>query len=167
MQTGSTIARIAARPATSTWSIAVVSENTRVLLKLDWDPGLVPAVGGAVAHFAEHAGFDAPTRDALIAAAEGACRGTLKLHKANAGELSVNIEGFPDRLEICLEHHGLTAPAAGPQAFAVPGAEASTLSGLSGLGPLSRVDRVLYNTQGSTSRVTLVQYLHAKPDKSQ
>jgi len=145
----------------------VASETTRVLLTFDWDPGLVAAVGGAVAHFAERAGFDARTSEALVAAAEGVCRGTLKAREAIADKLTVTIEDFPDRLEISLEHHGLSIPAAAHQTLAIPGAEASTLTALSGLGPLSRIDRVLYDTQGNTSRVTLVQYLHAKSDQRQ
>ena len=140
-------------------------EASRVVLKLPNDPRLVAAAAAAVEHFAERVGFDAPAQADLAAAVEEACCETLPLLPNSDATLDVTVEEFPDRLEVTLQHQGQAVPTAGLDTFAIPGAEAAGAGGLSGLGLLSRVDRVQYNTQGGTSRMTLVKYVRAHPGR--
>ena len=153
----STIAPIAARPATSVWWTAVAGDPGRVVLKLSNDPRLMAGVSGAVEHMAERAGCDARACADLIVAAEEACRETFPLLPAADAQLAVTIEDFPDRVEVTFEYQGQTRPAAGLDTFAVPGAEEE--GGLSGRKLLARVDRVQFDTQDATSRLTLVKYI--------
>jgi len=127
------------------------------------DARLVAAVGGAVGHFADQAGLDARARAELIAAAEEACRDTFPLLTPDEPFLGVQIGAFPDRIEVTLEHHGRQVPTAGLESFAAAGGEGS---GAGGLRLLSRVDRVQYNTEGSTSRMKLIKYLRAARGKN-
>ena len=50
-------------------------------------------------------------------------------------------------------------PAVGLEAFAVSGATSGEASGLNGQELLSRVDRVLYNSEDGVARTTLVKFL--------
>ncbi len=143
------------------WWTAVANENSRVVLKLTGDLRLLAAVAGAVGHLAEQAGFDARAQADLIAAAEEACRDTFPLLTPDDPTLGVTIQGFPDRLEVTLEHQGRAVPTAGLETFAIPGAEGA--GGLSALGLLVRVDRVQYDVQGGASRMTLIKYLRGRP----
>ena len=135
------------------------------MLRLTNDARLVAAAGGAVGHFADRAGLDAHARADLVAATEEACRDTFPLLTPSDPVLGVQIEGFPDRIEVTFEHHGQQVPTAGPEGFAAPGGEGSGAGGSSGRRLLSRVDRVKYNIEGGTSRMTLVKYAHAQPGK--
>jgi hypothetical protein len=110
------------------------------VLKLTSDARLVAAVAGAVGYFADQAGLDAGGRADLITAIEEACREIFPLLDTADSVLSVRIEGFPDRIEVVLEHQGQPVPAA----------------------RLPHVDRVQYETQGSTSHMTLVKYVRNK-----
>ncbi len=143
--------------------MALVGETYRVLLKLPRDPRLVAGVGGAVGYFADRIGFDAHARADLIAAAEKTCRVTFPLLTSPDDTLDVLVEGFSDRIEVNLEHHGQAVPTAGLETFAFPGTEEATPGRLSGLALLARVDRVLYDTEGNTSRMRLVKYVGGKP----
>ena len=53
-------------------------------------------------------------------------------------------------------------PAIGLEAFACADVQTGGEEGLSGLELLSRVDRVLYNTEQGAARTTLVKYLQPK-----
>ncbi len=157
---GNTTARIAARLATSAWWMAVANKVRRVLLKLTNDARLVAAVGGAVGYFAEQAGVDARARADLITATEEACRDTFPLLDDADPVLGVQVEGFPDRIEVTLEHQAQPAPAAGLETF-VSGGEQTGTGRAGGLRLLSRVDRVQYGAEGGTSRMTLVKYVRS------
>ncbi len=143
----------------------MATRTTRVVLRLTNDARLVAAAGGAVGHFADHAGLDAHTRADLVAATEEACRDTFPLLTPSDPVLGVQIEGFPDRIEVTFEHHGQQVPTAGLESFIAPREEGSGAGGSSGLRLLSRVDRVKYNTEGSRSRMTLVKYVQTRPGK--
>lgn len=141
----------------------MATRTTRVVLRLTHDARLVAAVGGAVGYFADQAGLDAHTRADLVAATEEACRDTFPLLTPFDPVLGVQIEGFPERIEVTFEHHGQQVPTAGLESFTAHGQEGSGVGGSSGLRLLSRVDRVKYNSEGGTSRMTLVKYVRTRP----
>ena len=145
------------------WWTAVAGDPGRVVLKLSNDPRLMAGVSGAVEHMAERAGCDARACADLIVAAEEACRETFPLLPAADAQLAVTIEDFSDRVEVTFEYQGGGLPAAGLHAFAVPGAEEE--GELSGRKLLARVDRVQYDTQDGTSRLTLVKYIRPQSRK--
>ncbi len=140
------------------------SHNGRVELDLSPDPRFLAGLSGAVEHFAEGLGFDPAVCKDLMAAAVEACRDTFRLLPPEHSSVRVLIETFSDRLEVVLEHRGEALPTAGLDTFLGLGAEAAPAGELTGLSLLSRVDRVLYQTEGGASRMTLVKYLpKAKP----
>jgi len=143
----------------------MAAESSRVELRLSNDPLLLGAVAGAVEHFAQRAGLDTAGQTDLIAAAEEACRDTFKLLPGNAAMLGVIVQDFPDRVEITIEHQGEALPTAGLDTFALLGAEGAAPGELTGLALLARVDRVQYQTEGGTSRMTLIKYVHRSPAK--
>lgn len=138
----------------------MAAEPSRVVLRLTNDPRLVPGVLAAVDYFAQRAGLDAEAQRDLALAAEQACTRTLGLLGEDGGWLNVSVESFLDRIEITLEHRGQPLPAAGLETFAGLGDEPGEPSGRQ---LLSRVDRVLFHTEGQASRMTLVKYLPSAP----
>lgn len=122
----------------------MANKTTCVLLKLTSDVRLVAGVGGAVGFFAALAGLDSQASANLIAAAEEACRDCFPQLSPDDPLLDVRIEDLADRIEVTLEHRG--RPAA---------------HGTAALG----VDRVEYEAEGGMSRMTLIQYVHTRPDK--
>jgi hypothetical protein len=129
----------------------LANKTTCVLLKLTSDARLVAGVGGAVGFFAALAGLDSQASANLIAAAEEACRDCFPQLSPDDPLLDVRIEDLADRIEVTLEHRG--RPAAG--------AAAASAHGTAALG----VDRVEYEAEGGMSRMTLIQYVHTRPDK--
>ena len=136
----------------------MTTEHARVELSFSDDPWLLRGVSGAVAHVARRAGLDEEAQQSLIAATEQACLDTFKLLSSNHDLLHVLIEDFADRIEVTLEHHGEALPSAGLETFVGFEDQAGDLSGLM---LLARVDRVLYDTESGTSRMTLVKYISA------
>lgn len=142
----------------------MTTDPIRVELKFSNDPRLLRAVLGAIAQVAERAGLDVDAQQNLVVAVEQACADTFKLIPANDGILQVAVQDFADRIEVTLEHHGEALPSAGLETFTqLQGDEPGDLSGLI---LLSRVDRVQYQTDGGTSRMTLVKYLQPAARKS-
>ncbi len=132
------------------------NKTRRVVLKLTRDARLVAGVGGAVGYFAEQAGLDAHARADLITATEEACQETFPLLTDADPILGVEIEGFPDRIEVTLEHQGPSNST---------GAEGTGAGQVGRLRLLSRVDRVQCDAEGGTSRMTLIKYVGAHPAK--
>jgi hypothetical protein len=123
------------------------------------DLRLVPGVLGVVEHFAQSAGLAPEEQQNLIAATQQACLDTFKLLPGEDGRLGVSILGLPDRIEIVLEHRGEALPSAGLDTFAALAAGSTAESDFAGLELMARVDRVLYHTEGGSSRMTLVKYV--------
>jgi len=114
---------------------------------------------GVVEHFAQSAGLAPEEQQNLIAATQQACQNTFKLLSGEDGRLGVRILGLPDRIEIVLEHRGEALPSAGLDTFAALTAGGAEESDIAGLELMARVDRVLYHTEGGSSRMTLVKYV--------
>jgi anti-sigma regulatory factor (Ser/Thr protein kinase) len=134
----------------------MATESHRVEITFQNHAWLHQAVAAAVAHIAQRAGLTSESQQDLAAATLEACANTFRLLPAQDGTLGVAVEHFQDRVEVTLEHHGEALPSAGLETFAGLGGESGDLSGLM---LLSRVDRVLYNTENGLSRMKLVKYL--------
>lgn len=143
----------------------MTTEPNRVSLRFANDPRLLRGVAGAVEHFAQRAGLKEAAQRDLIEATQQACETTFPLLQATDELLLVAIEDFADRVEVTLEHHGEALPTAGLETFAGFGGEGGQPGDLSGIVLMSRVDRVLYDTQGDTSRMTLVKYTSPEAKK--
>jgi len=140
----------------------VAREIGRIELKLDRDARLTAGVTAAVIHVAESAGLGADAQADLVAAAEDACGEAFRLLTAAGARLAVTIEEFTDRIEVTLEYRVQPAQV-GRETSGLPRTEPAQPVGSTGRGLLGRVDNVLSNTQGGTSRTTLVKYIRAQP----
>lgn len=136
----------------------VTADPNRTELKVHNDPRLLCAVGAIVSHSAHRAGLPREAQQGLADAAVDACRETFPLLGNNSDgtrHLQMVVEGFPDRVQVTIEHSGETKPSAGLDSFA---------SGGQGSGKISeslqdnRVDRVQYDTHEGRPRMTLIKY---------
>jgi hypothetical protein len=140
----------------------MTDEPTRVVFHLDRDPRLIGPVRSAVHFQASRAGLEAGRCDDFAKASEDVCReALLQLTDADGG-LEVTLDTFSDRVEISIHHHGQLVPAVGLEAFTFPEASASEVGGVNGLELLSRVDRVMFNSEEGVARTTLVKFLQPK-----
>jgi hypothetical protein len=141
----------------------MTDEPTRVEFHLDRDPRLICAVRSAVHFQALRAGFEQEGCENIAIASEDVCREALSQFTDADGGLDVTLETFPDRMEISIHHRGQLVPAVGLETFTLPDAVAGGAGGLNGLELLSRVDRVMYNSEEGVARTTLVKFLQPKP----
>lgn len=125
-------------------------------LHQSWD--LVSVFCCAVEHQAIQAGFESEAGADLARAAGDVCRETISQLGGDAGSVDVTLDTFRDRMEVAIHCRGPAVPAVGPTAGAGSGS-ASTAAGVKGDELLSRVDRVLYNSEDGVARTTLVKFL--------
>ena len=140
----------------------MTDEPVRVVFRVDRDPLLVTAMRSAIRFQALQAGLDDQASGEFAGAYEDVCQKTLSQLADPERALEVTLETFPDRIEIAIHCQGQNMPAIGLEAFACADVQAGGEEGLSGLELLSRVDRVLYNTEQGAARTTLVKYLQPK-----
>ena len=129
-----------------------------VRLVLDRDPLLALGAGFAVGFCARRGGLSEQASADVKVAAEEAIRDTFELLSDGQQKLTVEVQGFDDRVEVSLEHQGEALPTAGLDTFLL-GGPANAAGKVAGLSLMTRVDRVLYDTKNGTSRTTLVKYL--------
>jgi len=156
---GSTIVRTAGKHVKFMWRSKMISEPVRVKFHLDQDSALVGVLCSAVQFQAAQAGFEAETCAEIARASEVACRESLSQLAGADGGLDVMLESFADRIEVSFLHGGEMAPVLGLEKIALPDDFAGETGGINGLELLSRVDRVLYNTEDGKVRTTLVKFL--------
>jgi hypothetical protein len=137
----------------------MTTEPVRVEFHLGLHPLLVEVLRGAVQFQALQAGCSSETGAAIAGASEDVCRETLSLLADVDGGLDVVLETFADRLEVSILHPGQLAPAVGLDTFASSEIRPAGAGGINGMELLSRVDRVLYNTEDGKTRTTLVKFL--------
>jgi hypothetical protein len=139
----------------------MTDEPVRVVFHLDQDPRLVGVFCSALEHQATEAGLGAEACSQLSRAAGDVCRETIAQHGAHGQGVEVTLDKFPDRFEVAIHCRGQALPAIGLDKFALPGSVDGEGTGLNGQELLSRVDRVLYHTEGGVARTTLVKFLRA------
>jgi hypothetical protein len=138
----------------------MADEPVRVVFHLNQDWNLVPVFCSAVEFQAVHAGFETEAGAQLARAAGDVCRETISQLAGDAG-VDVTVDTFSDRIEIAIHCRGQVLPALGLETFAFSDALSGGAGGLNGLELLSRVDRVLYNSEDGAARTTLVKFLPA------
>lgn len=127
-------------------------------MELDADPLLAVGAGYAVEFCARRCGLSEQAAAEVRTAAVEALRDTFELLAKNHPKLTLEIHGFDDRLEVSLEHQGEAQPTAGLDTF-LAGGPPNAAGKVAGLSLMTRVDRVLYDTQNGASRTTLVKYV--------
>jgi hypothetical protein len=139
----------------------MADEPVRVVFHLDQDSDLVSVFCCAVEHQAIHAGFETEAGAQLARAAGDVCRETIAQLAGDRAGVDATVDTFSDRIEIAIHCRGQVLPPIGLDAFASTDALTGRASGVNGLELLSRVDRVLYNTEDGVARTTLVKFLPA------
>jgi hypothetical protein len=138
-------------------------EYIKAEFRLTADPRLVPGVVAAAEHFGQRRKLDEPAVQSLMRASKEACESTFKLLSSEAPTLGVVFSEFHDRIELTIEHKGEALPTAGLDTF-LSAEEGDAVPGdLSGYTLMTLVDRVQYQTEGGTQRMTLVK--NASPKK--
>jgi len=140
----------------------MTDEPVRVVFHLQQDPRLIAVLRSAVQFQALQAGLETEATGQLATAAEDVCRETISQLEGEGSGLDVTLETFLDRIEIAIHCRGQSMPAAGLETFVFSGTDAGGPCGLNGLELLSRVDRILYNTENGVARTTLVKYLPSR-----
>jgi len=138
------------------------NDPVRVVFHLNQDPRLVGVLCSAVQFQASQAGLGTEAAGQLAKAAEDVCRETISHLASGEESIDVTVETYSDRIEIGVHCRGQAMPAAGLETFAFSSGTPERPSGLNGLELLSRVDRILYNTENGVSRTTLVKSLRSK-----
>ncbi len=129
-----------------------------IRMELDSDSVLALGAAYAVEFCARHCGMSDRACADVKAAAEETIRDTFALLTDGHPQLTLDVQGFGDRLEVMLEHRGEALPTAGLDTF-LAGGPANSAGGVTGLSLMARVDRDLYPTENGASRTTLVKYL--------
>jgi len=152
---GCIIVRIAAKLVTCASSKIVTADPNKTELRVHDDPRLLCAVGAVVSHSAHRSGLSREAQQGLAEAAMDACRDTFPLLRHDGRDLRMVIEGFPDRVQVTIEHSGESKPSAGLDSFVGKDQGGGKIS--ESLQD-SRVDRVQYETHEGRSRMTLIKY---------
>lgn len=130
-------------------------------MRIEADPRLAAAAGGAARYFADAAGLEGPAITDWQAAIVAACLEAFEHLTREHPRLDVTLTRMADRLEVALSREGDPEPAVG-------------LSSLAGLGPhdsdaqewqagkslvMEGVDRVQYETHGGVAVTRLTKYI--------
>jgi hypothetical protein len=135
------------------------SEPVRIVFHLDQDARLVGVLCGAVQFQALNAGLETDAGGSLARATEDVCLATISDLAATGEILDVTMDTFPDRIEIAIHSRGQAIPAISLERLVETARRAEGPGRVNGLDLLSRVDRVLYNTEDGVARTTLVKFL--------
>ena len=89
------------------------TEPKTIRLRIDADPRLAAAVGGAARYLADAAGIENEAVAQLQSAVIAACREAFGNLSKDHPHLDVSLTRLSDRIEVSLSHEGVTASAAG------------------------------------------------------
>jgi hypothetical protein len=122
----------------------VETETKNILLRIDADPRLAAAVGGAARYLADAAGMENDAVAQLQAAVITACRELFSSLKEDHPSLDVTLTRLPDRIEVSLSHEGTSPRGAGLDGKEVP----------------TGIDRIQHETQGNLTVTRLTKYIN-------
>jgi hypothetical protein len=122
----------------------VETETKNILLRIDADPRLAAAVGGAARYLADAAGMENDAVAQLQAAVIAACRELFSSLKEDHPSLNVTLTRLPDRIEVSLSHEGTSPRDAGLDGKEVP----------------TGIDRIQHETQGNLTVTRLTKYIN-------
>ena len=118
------------------------TEPKTIRLRIDADPRLAAAVGGAARYLADAAGIENEAVAQLQSAVIAACREAFGQLSKDHPHLDVSLTRLSDRIEVSLSHEGVTASA--EDSGEVP----------------SGVDRIQHETQGNVAVTRLTKYIN-------
>jgi hypothetical protein len=142
------------------------TDPSRTELTLQDDPRLIAGVAAIVLFAGQRCGLSNDAQESLAAATTDACRETFPLVNTNGNSnssLRVIISDFPDRVEIAIEHSGVSLPSAGLDTFV--GSGSGSQARLSDALQKTSVDRVQYESRAGVSRTTLIKYCEGRRAK--
>jgi hypothetical protein len=139
--------------------IAVATDAKRIYLKMDADPRLAAAAGGAARCFGDAAGLEDASLSQLQSAIVAACHEEFRHLDAAHPQLEVTLIHFADRIEVALAHEGESSAAMGLDAVVGCAAQLGDNSG--GRRALDGVDRVQFETRGGCAITRLTKFLHS------
>jgi hypothetical protein len=154
-----TIVPIAGKRAMSPSRTAVATDAKRTQLKMDADPRLAAAAGGAARCLGDAAGLEDASLSQLQSAIVAACREEFRHLDATHPHLEVTLTRFSDRIEVVLAHEGESSAALGLDAVVGFAAQLGNHSG--GARALDGVDRVQFETHGGCAITRLAKLLHS------
>ena len=138
---------------------AVATDAKRMQLKMDADPRLAAAAGGAARCLGDAAGLKDASLSQLQLAIVAACREEFRHLDAAHPHLEVTLTRFADRIEVALAHEEERSPALGLDAVVGFAAQLGDNSG--GTRALDGVDRVQFETHGGCAIMRLTKFLHS------
>src|SRR5713226_1529339 len=106
-----TIVPIAGKRAKSPLRTAVATDAKRIQLKMDANPRLAAAAGGATRCLGDAAGLEDASLSQLQSAIVAACHEEFRHLNAAHPHLEVTLTRFADRIEVALAHEGESSPA--------------------------------------------------------
>jgi hypothetical protein len=121
----------------------VETEAKSIRLKIDADPRLAAAVGGAARYLADAAGMENDAVAQLQAAVIAACREVFADLSESHSSLSVTLTRLPDRIEVSISHEGKSPYGAGLDGKEVP----------------TGIDRIQHETQGNLAVTRLTKFI--------
>jgi hypothetical protein len=121
----------------------VETEAKNIRLRIDADPRLAAAVGGAARYLADAAGMESEAVAQLQAAVIAACREVLAVLREDHPSLTVTLTRLSDRIEVSLSHEG-----AAPEGVVSDGREVP-----------AGIDRIQRETQGDLTVTRLTKYI--------
>jgi hypothetical protein len=137
----------------------VATDAKRIQLKIDADPRLAAAAGGAARCLGDAVGFEDASLSRLQSAIVAACREEFRHLDPAHPYLEVTLLRFPDRIEVALAHEGESSTALGLDAVVGFAAQLGQNSG--GTSALDGVDRVQFETNGSCAITRLTKFLRS------
>jgi hypothetical protein len=131
----------------------VRTDSRGIEFRIDPDPRLAAAAGGAARYFADSAGLASETVVKFQKSVVAACQETFEHLTGDHAHLTVSVTLYPDRIEVVLAHEGEALPAVGLDQIAGFGNPSESSNALGG------IDRVQYEAQAGRVVTRLTKYL--------
>ena len=144
---GSTIARIAAKPATSRSPSLVSTDSKHIELSLDADPRFAAAAAGGARYLGESSGLTTEAAGKFQSAVLFACEEAFAHLDLVHMHVQITLKQFTDRIEVLIVHQA-DAPSVGLHTLLNAGAN-----------PMEGVDRVQYEQLDGSSVTRLTKFL--------
>jgi hypothetical protein len=147
VSTASTIAPIAAKPATWRWPSLVSTDSKHFELSLDADPRFAAAAAGGARYLGESSGLTAEAARKLQLAVLFACEEAFAHLDLPPMHVQITLNLFTDRIEVLIVHRA-GAPSVGLHTLLTVAAN-----------PMEGVDRVQYEQLDGSSVTRLTKFL--------
>jgi hypothetical protein len=138
----------------------VTTEGFCVRMLIDADSRLAAGVGGAARHLGDAAGLNRAAASELENVVVAACEQAFQHLSGSRPHLDVSLMRLADRIEVALCHEGDSSPAMGLDAIAgFTSCFSASAPGGRGVSIFRGIDRVQYESRGSTAITRLTKYI--------